>query len=114
MICHKKKWMVICGDGFVENDWGATMFCRQLGFSDGAIRRVANRVEWSTLRSSVYDALQVGVCQQSDGYSFNEKCTGGKNTHKILDAKLCAASYDYKIECFKGKFYSWMATWFIS
>ena len=98
MMSIDNQWYSICGDGFVDNAVGATLFCEKLGFTGGfGINKKAKRNS-----PAIYKAVHVGKCQYSDTQLMG--CKGGGNDYKITEEKECA-NIDYTIECFQGSSY---------
>ena len=91
-------WTPICGHGFSNNDYGATLFCQQLDakFVVGTVKLVNKRLE--------SDGIQIGECTKNDAWMA---CTGGCND--LIVGKGCsnckAKKQKVKIEvvCKEGK-----------
>jgi hypothetical protein len=66
-VSYMGRWYPICGHYFWDNNHGATMFCKQLGFRSGVLgKRGAN---------FNIDAMPVGKCRP--GQHFNQCNAGG-------------------------------------
>ena len=70
-------WSPICGHGFWNNDYGATLFCQKLGYDSGTKTPVKGKF-------TSMDALDLDVCGQNDhwlgcagGYSLSARCSAG-------------------------------------
>ena len=75
-------WYPICGHYFWDNDFGASGFCRQLGFEAGS--KKATRIKFG------YDAMPVGRCEAA--HEPMSRCTGGGNKHEQLRFVLIATT----------------------
>ena len=95
-MCMKHQWYSICGDGFVENGFGATLFCKKMGFGFGVIKKAER--SWGRH----YNVVNVGKCHYSD--FVLTRCKGGGNTYKITQAEECGI-FEYNIECLQGSSY---------
>ena len=91
-------WTPICGYGFWDNDYGATLFCQQLDpkFVVGTVTKINKKLE--------SDAIQIGECMKDDAWLA---CTGGCND--LIVGKGCADCRGAKkkakieVECKEGK-----------
>ena len=67
-VLFQGKYYPICTYSFANNDIGATIFCKLLGFNKGEPVRT-----WAIYEE---DAMLVGKCMDGDELT---KCTGGNN-----------------------------------
>ena len=68
------KWSPICGHYFWNNNFGATAFCKELGYPSGSWEHTNNELD--------EDSIQVGQC--SDGEELMA-CTAGYNEYSITN-----------------------------
>ena len=68
-----KQWVPLCGHFFWDNDDGATLFCKKLGYNSGTV------IPQSGQKYSV-DSFRIGVCKEGDSWL---SCSGGRNDYKI-------------------------------
>ena len=97
-------WAPICGHYFWDNNNGATLFCKKLGFDHGVVRlpKGINKILTN-------DAVRIGTCVETDDNLVN--CSGGCNDlaiggHCLTDnQRSCSSGQEanIEIECFKGK-----------
>ena len=84
-------WVPICGHWFWDNNFGATLFCKQLGFKSGIIKRNDQQVE--------ADAIRIGRCTTWDNIWLH--CSGGRNNLDvggIFDSEDCSSGHVEKFE----------------
>ena len=79
----------ICGNYLWDNEHGATIFCKKLGFLSGT-REL-------TFETMTVDAFYVGICRATDVDLTD--CTGGWNV-KRLGGVSCAAGQKIGIKFF--------------
>ena len=72
---RKAVYVPICGLYFADNNHGAQVVCRELGFKDGTVSRKAGAIYEE-------DSLPVGTCLESD--NDLTICTGGGNAYSDL------------------------------
>ena len=99
------KWSPICGHYFWDNDFGADLFCRKLGFTSGGTvigrKRGNGKFELSS------DAIGIGRCSGSDNDIF--KCSAGCNDlglkSSCYTASRCRSGEEsgIRIQCGQGK-----------
>ena len=79
MILWNKKFMHIQTNGFNDNNNGARLLCRQLGYDNGSVIEgvPSQLIEGST---STWEILMIGTCSNEDK-SLSD-CTGGNNTYE--------------------------------
>ena len=73
MIHWNNVWLPICGDGFWNNQYGATKFCQKLGYNSGTLTATKTKLPSA--------GFFVGTCLQND--NWDTKCTGGYNLYRI-------------------------------
>ena len=99
-------WAPICGHYFWDNNNGATLFCKKLGYHHGVVRIPIN-IYYKNLTS---DAVRIGTCVETD--DDLENCSGGCNDleiggHCLNDnQKSCSSGQpaNIEIECYGGKY----------
>ena len=74
-VLFQGKYYPICGHFFWDNDTGATLVCKSLGFKVGKYK--STRVKYDV------DAMPVGDCKA--GEKDLTKCTGGGNAWGKFD-----------------------------
>ena len=62
-VLYNGKWSPICGLGFWNTNWGATLFCKELGYSTGIIN--TKDYEDKPLES---DGINIGECTSQDNW----------------------------------------------
>ena len=87
---------------FKENQYGATLFCKQLGYSFGSLTQESQSLTIPLPK----DGIIIGKCLETDTWP-NGNCSGGNNNMQNgYDAAnpLCVetANYGTKIDCFHG------------
>ncbi len=60
-VLYNGKWSPICRYGFWNNDWGATLFCQELGYSTGVRKDHTDE----PLES---DGINIGECNSADSW----------------------------------------------
>ena len=94
LVFWKGGFFAICGDAFWDNQHGASVFCKTLGYESGTIEKAAGR------STSTSKAFRVGWCLSTDVNLSN--CSGGRNKHTTHPFKECTNDYTYKIVCRGG------------
>ena len=91
------EWRPICGHYFWDNNFGADLFCQQLGYSSGLVKGRGQELGLPA------DALRVGKCSATNEWL---KCDGGQNNYAIgSDCNYGCKAGDrasIEIECKKG------------
>ena len=83
------KWSPICGHYFWNNHYGATSFCKKLGYSNG------KQYGHSSGQTYSEDAIRIGLC--SEGQNL-ENCDGGCNDKGVGNGCAnCAAGEKIKL-----------------
>ena len=59
-VIYNGKWSPICGHGFWNNPFGATLFCKELGYSMGESTNKDMLLE--------SDAINIGECNSTDSW----------------------------------------------
>jgi len=87
------KWSPICGHWFWNNNNGATLFCKELGFNHGIVIKRQDKPLGS-------DAIRVGQCLSNDKWL---NCKGGFNLGICNNCDHCRAGNKASVEikCFK-------------
>ena len=57
-VIYNGKWSPICGHGFSNTLWGATLFCQELGYSNGASTTAYKPLD--------IDGINIGECDSTD------------------------------------------------
>ena len=87
-------WRPLCGHSFWDNNHGATLFCRKLGFPSG---RIGDRV---TLPN---EGFRIGNCELGDIWP---DCSSGCNDHSIGGTKCSdcrsGSMAGIKIHCYNN------------
>ena len=93
MVFWKGKFLYIQATGFADNDNGANLFCKTMGFTNGKIT-MKEETKMTTLMIGVCDASDVDLMQ----------CTGGANTYNVSDSNVNAdgSNAAVSIECEGG------------
>ena len=83
------EWSPICGHYFWNNEEGAKVFCKELGFQGGTLH----------VPDSAYseDAIEIGECRtgqtidsctsESNNYELTEWCKAGNNVKITIDCE---------------------------
>ena len=105
-------WSPICGHYFWDNDYGATMFCKQLNatFDSGIVIRRPDK----PLES---DAIRVGKCQNDTIDTQWLQCTGACNDlGKGNGCAMCGAGElaSIEIECSQSKIERYQMLFYMS
>ena len=79
------EWHYICGQGFWDNDIGATLHCNKRGSEKGHVNSQGSIREVNTFR--------LGKCNEGDTWP---NCTGGCNDYKL--GGHCSNDEDKKCE----------------
>ena len=77
------QWIPICGHYFWDNQEGASLFCKKIGYSKGSISRKHGKYP--------QDSFRIGKCNAGDDWS---SCKGGCNGYTIGGACANGASCD--------------------
>ena len=82
-IYFSDKWRPICGHYFWDNNRGATLFCKKLGFTTGEVFGKDDGKQYGNV-----EAFWIGKCKDSDNYFPSAKdddhnCNGGCNDFKL-------------------------------
>ena len=94
------KWRPICGHYFWDNNFGADLFCQQLGFSSGLVKGKGQNLILPN------DALLIGKCSATNEWL---KCDGRCNNLGIGGDAGCNSACKagdgayIEIECKQGK-----------
>ena len=88
-------WSPICTVGFSDNNYGAALFCKKLGYQSGKIIK-------SSALSKEYpvDAFQIGKCMTGDRL---ENCNGGGNEYMMTDGCRVNSTVQMRIDCEGGE-----------
>ena len=94
----------ICGHWFWDNEYGADLFCRKLGFTTSHLDKLGRSESYTT------DSVNVGMCKVDD--TDVASCTGFCNSYKVgsvchgQDSYSCRAgkAVRIKITCSGGSF----------
>ena len=70
-------WSPICTVGFSDNNNGATLFCKKLGYQSGKIIKKS-----AVSKEYPLDAFQIGKCMTGDRL---QNCKGGGNEYMMTD-----------------------------
>ena len=105
-------WSPICGHYFWDNDYGATMFCKQLNatFDSGIVIRRPDK----PLES---DAIRVGKCQNDTIDTQWLQCTGACNDlGKGNGCAMCGAGElaSIEIECSQSEIERYQMLFYVS
>ena len=73
-------WSPICGHYFWDNENGANLFCKKLGFENGTVYPKKYTPSRHQFRYS-QDAFKVGKCNSGD--SSITRCRGGCNDYRL-------------------------------
>ena len=73
MIYWDNQWVPICGHYFWDNDYGATLFCKKLGFLSGKVYGGGGQ-KYST------DSFRIGRCINGDEW---KNCSGRCNDYQL-------------------------------
>ena len=105
-IWFNHKWSPICGHHFWDNNYGATLFCRELLNSTYTYGTVTERRDIPL----EIDGIRIGHCNYEDTSLFS--CTGGCNDLEVggqcsnspAGYGQCVAGQGatVEIECFQG------------
>ena len=90
-IFWKGKFIHICGDRIWDNNNGASIFCKKLGYQTGVIRTFPGQ------GNSTMPSLNVGTCAEGD--TDLSACTGGYNKYTVENNSKCTSGNTYKINC---------------
>ena len=88
-IFWRGKFFGICGDGFWNNNYGAAIFCRRLGYEGGVVKRTQGK------STSTMESLFVGTCVVND--TDLADCKGGNNVYKIGSYSTCTTDDEAKL-----------------
>ena len=72
-IYWENKWHRICGHHLRNNEVGATLICKKLGYDSGKVKNKGKG-------NSETDMFRIGQCNEGDSLT---KCTGGCNDYKV-------------------------------
>ena len=101
---HDGQWHPICGHHFWDNDVGADLFCKKLGYDFGKIRPESTKSNPQVPLPK--DGIRIGTCNEGDTFG---SCTGGANELSIggVTSSDCQSGVmaGLKIDCFvEGKY----------
>ena len=96
-VFFNHQWVPICGHWFWDNDEGANLFCHELGFETGKIRK--------TKLTLLSDGLSVGRCVKGDTWlqcshrncnqlKVGGQCNNGGSCKKGQNAAVSIACFD--------------------
>ena len=68
------QWTPICGHYFWNNQEGAKLFCRKMGYKSGSLSGHGSGQKYAT------DSFRIGECNSNDMW---ENCRGGHNDYQI-------------------------------
>ena len=94
-IMWRGRFWDICGNGFWNNDYGAELFCKKLGYEKGTIETIKGKSGKATTRLSFH----VGECTKSDTSLL--KCTPDQKV-SIMLTKNCTKGHHYRVHCNGG------------
>ena len=80
MVYWNNTWSPICGHYFWDNDNGANLFCKKLGYINGTVYP-GKAVSPLSRQGYSQDALRIGKCDARN--SVLTRCSGGCNDMKI-------------------------------
>lgn len=79
MIFWNGNWSHLCYHYFWDNDNGAKLFCRKLGYESGE-KPILHR------RNKVKNSFSIGSCNEGDAWPY---CKGGCNARKVGGTQDC-------------------------
>ena len=90
------KFIGICGAGIWNNNNGASIFCKKLGYQTGVIRTSSGQ------GTSTMQSLRIGICAVGD--TDLSACTGGHNSYTIHEHSnsRCTTGHTFEIKCSGG------------
>ena len=88
----KGRFLDICGDGFWNDDYGAKLFCKKLGYPSGGIK-----VYLSSTSQPMVDALRVMQCPSRSSSLL--ECSGSYVVQPKRDCTGGGRNRHYKIHC---------------
>ena len=88
------KFIGICGDWIWNNNNGASIFCKKLGYQTGVIRTSSGQ------GTSTMQSLRIGTCAADD--TDLSACTGGHNSYTIVEHSKCTTGHTFEIKCSGG------------
>ena len=86
MIFWRKQWNPICGHYFWDNQYGAKMFCQQLGCYVGGVVRPAFPIKGNSIstypmqQNYSVDSFRLGMCLPEDRWG---NCKGNCNDNVV-------------------------------
>ena len=80
------RWTPICGHWFWDNQIGASLFCKKLGYDSGTVSGKGSGQKYSV------DSFLIGRCKIGDKI---ERCTDNANRYEI--SYLCRRSQAVRI-----------------
>ena len=83
------KFQTICGLGFWDNQIGASLFCKKLGYDSGEIKMLPGQ------SSSMNYSLVVGKCIAKD----ESLATCGRYQHVTYEIDECSKGKTFSIDC---------------
>ena len=87
MFFWKGRWSPICGNWFWDNQFGATSFCKKLGYTKGVQERANEKYD--------EDAIRIGKCNEGESL---EECTAGCNEKGLGDGcAKCSTGNDVRV-----------------
>ena len=92
-IFWEGEFIGICGDGFWNNNNGASLFCKKLGYETGSITKIPGA--GTTMKS-----LLIGSCTEDD--TDLSTCKGGINNYTVQEYSTCTTGNTYDIVCTGG------------
>ena len=90
LVFWDSQWIPICGHYFWDNQNGAELFCRQMGFESGLLSRRGSGKKYEG------DSFRIGKCEDGDTW---ESCSGGCNDYQ----RGGSCNNNAKAKCDKGQ-----------
>ena len=73
MVFWANQWMPICGHAFWDNQEGAKLFCKKMGYESGTFSGRGSGHKYGV------DSFRIGKCLSGDKW---ESCSGGCNDYQ--------------------------------
>ena len=97
-IFQNSSWWPICGQFFSDNNHGAFLVCKALGYSNGTVAGVESNPKNNLDDKIPMDSFMVGTCAKKD--MTLEQCSKRCNLHKIgkdCEKQSCTANHGKRI-----------------
>ena len=95
-IFWEGEFIGICGDALWNSHYGASIFCKKLGYQTGVIKTSLGQ------GTSTMQSLYIGTCAVND--TDLSTCTGGFNYYTVGEHRKCTTGKTYELQCSGGEF----------